>query len=116
MHTHQDQRTSADEAVDRFNTPKAALKYYSAQTGTGMHRREVRCIRRALSEIESGSRVLDLPCGTGRLLPMLHESGYRVTEADSSPHMVDLARRYAQEQRVDCTQHEFCVSGMLPEN
>ena len=113
MHTDQDQRTSADEAVERFNTPGAALKYYSAQAGTAMHRREVRCIKRAVAGIESGGRVLDLPCGTGRLLPMLHESGYRVTEADSSPHMVDLARRAALEQGVDGARHEFCVSNAL---
>ena len=113
MYTRQDQRTSADEAVDRFNTPEAALKYYSAQTGTAMHRREVRCIGRALVGIESGSRVLDLPCGTGRLLPMLHGLDYHVTEADSSPHMVGLARRHAREQGLDCTRHEFCVGNAL---
>lgn len=113
MHTQQSQRTSADNAIDRFNTPEAAMKYYSAQTGTAMHRREVRCIGRALAGTKSGSRVLDLPCGTGRLLPMLDGLSYHVTEADSSPHMVDLARRYASEQGVDCILHEFCVSNAL---
>ncbi len=109
----QTQRTSADDAVDRFNTPEAAAKYYNAQTGTATHRREVRCFKSAMAGIERRSSVLDLPCGTGRLLPMLNGLGYHVTEADSSPHMVDLAQQYALEQGLDGELHEYCVSNAL---
>ena len=46
----------------------------------------------ALGELKGGAHVLDLPCGTGRLTSMLVTSGFRVTGADSSSHMVELAR------------------------
>lgn len=85
--------SDAHESIRRrFDTREAAEKYARAQVGTAMHRREVRCIKRVLGTLPPGSSVLDLPCGTGRLLPALLRRGYRVTEADSSPHMIEQAR------------------------
>jgi SAM-dependent methyltransferase len=87
--------TSAQATLDRFNTKDAAAKYARALVGTAVHRREERCIGRALSGLGAGARVLDLPCGAGRLLPLLVGSGFCVTAADSSLHMVDEAREMA---------------------
>ena len=48
---------------------------------------------RALNEcnLQPGAKVLDFPCGTGRLSPMIVDRGFLLTAADSSPHMVDQA-------------------------
>lgn len=45
------------------------------------------------AEITSGATVLDLACGTGRLLQELHQRGYTVTGIDLSPSMLELARQ-----------------------
>jgi ubiquinone/menaquinone biosynthesis C-methylase UbiE len=42
--------------------------------------------------------VLDIPSGTGRLLPFLRDMGFQVVEADSSRHMIGLCRHYAEDQ------------------
>ena len=55
-------------------------------------RREQNCIARALRGITPGSRVLDLPCGTGRLTRILVDHGFRVTAADVSEAMLNTAR------------------------
>jgi len=101
--------TSEQVALVRFDTEPAAAKYEGALDGTRTHRREVRCIARALAGVPRGGRVLDLPCGTGRLLPDLVGMGYRVTAADASHHMLQRAREHigqcAPEHDVS-----FCVS------
>lgn len=84
---------NAHESIRRrFDTPQVVEKYAGALVGTATHRREVRCIKRMLGALPPGATVLDLPCGTGRLLPALLRRGYRVTEADSSSSMVEKAR------------------------
>ncbi len=58
------------------------------------------CVRWMLGALPPGSKVLDLPSGTGRLLPLLVEMGFRVTEADSSAHMLEHARDYARTRGI----------------
>ncbi len=57
----------------------------------GKHRAEMRLVSRALDLIPTG-RVLDLPCGGGRVSAMLAQKGYSVTAADLSDGMLDIAR------------------------
>lgn len=87
---------SAIETKDRFGTEAAAQKYARALEGTATHRREERCVRKALAGLGTGARLLDIPSGTSRLLPLLREMGFQVVEADSSPHMIEQGRHYAQ--------------------
>jgi SAM-dependent methyltransferase len=47
----------------------------------------VRCARR------TGGPVLDVPCGTGRLLCRIAEAGFEVTGIDLCEEMLELARR-----------------------
>jgi ubiquinone/menaquinone biosynthesis C-methylase UbiE len=49
----------------------------------------------ALAQVASGSKVLDLACGLGRLAHLLTEAGYRVTGIDGSPQMIEYARENA---------------------
>jgi len=51
--------------------------------------------RRLLERVwpgQAGETVLDLPCGTGRLLPFLREQQHRVLQADGALAMVKQAR------------------------
>lgn len=41
-----------------------------------------------------------MPSGTGRLLPLLVEMGFRVTEADASRHMIEQARKSAEARGI----------------
>ncbi len=84
--------TSHAAAICRFDQEEVAENYPS-QFGDGWRdRREVRSIRRSLLRVPPGSHVLDLPCGAGRLLDILAGSGFRVTCADCSEHMLRMAR------------------------
>ncbi len=80
------------EIRDRFDTPQVAQQYRARKNiVTPRNLREWRCIENALHGVARGAAVLDLPCGSGRLEPLLEERGYRVTAADSSSHMLDQA-------------------------
>lgn len=83
-------------AKERFSRQKLANKYPS-EYGTGLRdRREKACILKCLQAIPAGSRVLDLPCGTGRLTRELVSRGYTVTAADVSEAMLAHARENYQ--------------------
>src|SRR5579864_8583529 len=80
-------------AIYRFRQESVA-KSYPAKYGTGWRdRREVSSIRRALANVPRGAEVLDLPCGSGRLMELLVGAGYRVTCADRSEYMLEMTRR-----------------------
>jgi len=113
MMTKTAERTSAEETIERFDTPAAAAKYAASLGGTATHRREMRTILSCLRGVPRNAKVLDLPCGTGRLLPELMAAGFRVTEADSSPHMVDLARTFARESGVTMADDQFAVASVF---
>ena len=87
-------------AISRFGDPRAAAKYAGRLDGTRKDRREKRCIGRLLDTVPAGARVLDLPCGTGRLTDFMVSRGWHVHATDSSEHMVAEARRRWQERRV----------------
>jgi SAM-dependent methyltransferase len=111
--TNTAERTSAEETMERFGTPAAAAKYALSLGGTAIHRREMRTILSCLKELPRHTRVLDLPCGTGRLLPDLAAAGYRVTEADSSPHMLELARQSTRGSALQMGDHQFVVASVF---
>lgn len=81
---------------ERFDSQEVAEAYTIKKNETVNIRnhRELDCISRALDGVPPGSRVLDIPSGTGRLIPLLLEKGYEVVEADSSRHMLSAAKRY----------------------
>lgn len=80
------------EIRDRFDTLEVAQQYRARKNiVTPRNLREWRCIKMALHGVGGEAAVLDLPCGSGRLEPLLEECGFRVTAADSSSHMLDQA-------------------------
>jgi SAM-dependent methyltransferase len=90
-------KTATDDSyartLDRFNQPEIADAYPKQYSDGIRARRERETILAALGGVRPGSRVLDLPCGKGRLLPLLVERGFEVTAADSSPIMLAQARQ-----------------------
>jgi ubiquinone/menaquinone biosynthesis C-methylase UbiE len=77
---------------NRFDHAEVARDYVAKKNVlTARNRREWRCIEQALHGVAPGAAVLDLPCGTGRLEPLLEVRGYRITAADYSRHMIGQA-------------------------
>lgn len=48
-----------------------------------------------LSDVDEGSHIVDVCCGTGQLAALLTERGFRVTGVDGSAEMVAIARENA---------------------
>jgi demethylmenaquinone methyltransferase/2-methoxy-6-polyprenyl-1,4-benzoquinol methylase len=62
---------------------------------------EIAELRREIAEaISLNSKVLDLGCGTGDLLPLLAKRGARITAIDKSPEMVKTARERAAAENI----------------
>src|SRR5216683_222335 len=57
-------------------------------------------LREFLGPVKDSPRALDLGCGTGATAVRLARSGLQVTLLDSSPAMLDLAQRAAQEAGI----------------
>lgn len=78
-----------------YYTGERALEYDAIRTNTtrgkAMWDNELRILSRFLDQIEIGSAVLDIPCGTGRVLPLLTERRFQVIAADISNDMLALA-------------------------
>lgn len=69
---------------------------------------QARLAREALT-LKRGARVLDVPCGMGRLSIPLAAMGMEVTGVDLMPHYVSRARRAAKKARV---RARFAVADM----
>jgi SAM-dependent methyltransferase len=59
----------------------------------------------------AGSRLLDVPCGIGRVGIPLARLGHRVTGLDLSPHLVDVANKRAAASAV-ASRSRFLVGDM----
>jgi ubiquinone/menaquinone biosynthesis C-methylase UbiE len=100
MELTQNRVFTALEVAESYRDPLTAEKYSAFFCDTPSHirkdQREKRCIAKMLAQVPRGAEVLDLPCGAGRMYPLLKELGFRVVGADASPYMVDIARRQAE--------------------
>jgi ubiquinone/menaquinone biosynthesis C-methylase UbiE len=80
-------------------TKETAKKYQ--QRKAGKHRAEMRLIDRAFRHIPKTHRVLDVPCGGGRVTVHLSKKGYRMSAADLSENMIEIARQAAPDVTVE---------------
>jgi SAM-dependent methyltransferase len=85
-----------------FSGPWAGLHSDVAARRT---EREIETIERML-ELPAGARLLDVPCGDGRLAVELAARGYEVTGVDITPEYLDRARRTAAERGVELSLEE----------
>jgi SAM-dependent methyltransferase len=81
------------KAAGQYMSKDKARRFASSVPGTQTDQREKKCIRKAMAflRIPPGISVLDIPCGAGRMFPLLKEHGYRVTGADISASMIEEA-------------------------
>ena len=73
------------DSIEYYN--KYAAKVYEDTVDQDMNE----IMQEFLSQLESGSTILDLGCGSGRDSLILHELGYDVTPLDASEEMCKLA-------------------------
>ena len=66
---------------------------FARLTGRLFNALEKAYIARAFANVPAGARILDLPCGTGRLAEVLLDRGLDVHGVDISPAMLEVARR-----------------------
>jgi 2-polyprenyl-3-methyl-5-hydroxy-6-metoxy-1,4-benzoquinol methylase len=69
----------------------------------GKHRAEMRLIDKAFSHIPKTHRVLDVPCGGGRVTVHLAKKGYQMSAADLSESMIEIARQAIADNKLDAT-------------
>ena len=82
--------------LQRYGSKAGALayrhKYERSLSRRLSNRRELALVERALVEAGVRGRVLDCPCGAGRLTPTILTHAQHVTAVDLSAAMVDEAR------------------------
>jgi ubiquinone/menaquinone biosynthesis C-methylase UbiE len=79
---------------------KAAQRYQVRKEGK--HQAEMRLIERAFALIPNTGRVLDVPCGGGRVTLHLSGKGYKMTAADLSEAMLTIARENVAKSNLSC--------------
>jgi len=68
------------------------------EDGKTLH--QARVVKKLL-KARKGQRVLDVPCGMGRLTIPLAKAGLEMTGVDLAPHFIAKARRRAKKERAD---------------
>ena len=68
----------------------------------GKHRAEMRLVDRAFTLIPKTHRVLDLPCGGGRVTVHLALQGYDLSSADLSEAMIAITRENVAKNGFKC--------------
>jgi ubiquinone/menaquinone biosynthesis C-methylase UbiE len=51
-----------------------------------------------LTQLPDGLRVVDIPFGTGRFVPMYHEKGFKISGLDASGDMISTAKQILGDQ------------------
>ena len=85
------------EAKDHYQDPQVARQYdderFQSWHGRMSHQIEKGALERMLDKYcKEPGNVLDLPCGTGRLLDVFIDRGFQVTGGDISAEMLAVAR------------------------
>lgn len=79
---------------------KTARKYQVRKEGK--HLAEMRLVDRAFKLIPKSHRVLDLPCGGGRVTVHLAKQGYDLSSADLSESMLAITRENVAKNGFKC--------------
>lgn len=90
-----------------------ALEYdrlrFSNPAGRAIHQTEWRMVEMGLELVRPASRVLEVGCGTGRLLAEMTGRGFELKGVDASPAMLKEARR-----KLPSVRFSVCDASQLP--
>ena len=95
--------------TERLPSYAARVKYDDKQSQTYQsrkppkHQAEMRLIDRAFALVPKSHRVLDVPCGGGRVMLHLAQQGYTTSGADLSESMLAIARQSVSGANLSCT-------------
>ena len=91
--------TSSKATRARYDAPAHSNRYHARRYGDLEGRLNLSAMRstlnRALVGVAPGSRVLDLPCGTGQYCWHIASAGFHTTAADIAPEMLKVASNIA---------------------
>jgi 2-polyprenyl-3-methyl-5-hydroxy-6-metoxy-1,4-benzoquinol methylase len=85
----------------RIKYSEKSAKQYQVRK-EGKNRAEMRLVDRAFSLIPKAHRVLDVPCGGGRVTVHLAKQGYNLSSADLSEAMLNLTRESVARNGLNC--------------
>src|SRR5574341_226310 len=71
---------------------------FTTRAGQQIHQMELANLLTAMKVVTKDSRVVEIGCGTGRLLKELCRRGYQVDGMDASPEMLAQCQRKLQDQ------------------
>lgn len=104
--------TITQENCKRFQQPDVADNYaHQYGEDRSNDQREKRVILRCLEHLPAGGHVLDFPCGSGRLLGLLKDKGFKVSGADSSASMLKQIKERMGEDFASLHQRDVFSSG-----
>jgi len=85
----------AERAKQAWQSAESAALYRQSRNliRNSRSRREDAIITEWLSQLPPKAHVLDLPCGTGRMIENITKLGFQYTGGDISPHMIEEARK-----------------------
>jgi ubiquinone/menaquinone biosynthesis C-methylase UbiE len=88
------------KAKQSWQSPEMAAAYRLSRDPSRFTRydREEKIIKSWLADLPAQALVLDVPCGTGRFIPLLTSKGFRYTGADFSRAMIQEAKKTAGER------------------
>jgi ubiquinone/menaquinone biosynthesis C-methylase UbiE len=87
----------AERAKQAWQSAESAAQYRRSRNllYNSRSRREDAIIKEWLRRLPPKAHVLDLPCGTGRMIDNITKLGFQYTGGDISPHMIEEARKEA---------------------
>ncbi len=77
---------------------------------------EIALIDRVFRLVPKTHRILDLPCGGGRVSVYLARNSYQVSCADHSEAMLEIARRCVRENRLECPVDQQDIEALTYRN
>jgi cyclopropane fatty-acyl-phospholipid synthase-like methyltransferase len=90
----------------RFDTLHAPV--YDERWGGYLNATHERCVRRVVTALPAGARVLDAACGTGKYWPILLDADVVVVGVDQSQGMLDVAAR----KHLDVVTHRVALQDL----
>lgn len=95
------ERYQADEYAENYKREYATGKNFKGFRSWVIARAECNAVRKVVREIPIVGKVLDVPCGTGKLGPTLSRFPVKITAGDISESMMKYAKGEYAEEKFD---------------